>query len=164
MKIEIADAIAEKLHYVLSPHCLCCAVVGSVRRRKAEVKDIEFVLIPNPYQTGIFEDGLAKIVNQWAKVKGEMEYGKIKYTQRVVDGGTKLDLFFATPDNFGYIFMLRTGSSEWNQRVMLPRLKGNGYKAHEGSIWWKGSILPVPEESDMFRIMGMDFVSPENRI
>ena len=164
MKLSDADAIVLELWNKLLPHCCNLSVAGSVRRRKSEVKDIELVVIAKPYESGLFEDGLAEVVNQWKKVKGEMEYGKVKYTQRILPQGIKLDLFFATPENFGYILMLRTGSSDWNQRVMLTRLKGNGYRTHEGSIWHKGLVWKVPDEETMFRCLGLEFVEPQNRI
>lgn len=163
MKLSEANVIVLDVWNKLYPHCLNIAVAGSTRRIKPEVKDIEFVLTPKPYQSGIFEDGFASVVNQWKKIKGELEYGKTKYTQRSLPEGINLDLFIATPENFGYILMLRTGSSDWNQRVMLPRLKGNGYKAHEGNIWYKGEVVNVPGESDMFKIMGLEFIKPEDR-
>lgn len=166
MKLHEAAEMALGVAHSMYPHCDTLLLAGSVRRKKPEVKDIEFVIVPKPYQSGLFQDGLAAVVNQWKKVKGEMEYGKVKYTQRILKEGVKLDLFFATPENLGYIYMLRTGSSEWNQKFMLPRLKGNGYRAHAGNIWWKGEIYPVPSEEDMFRIMGLGLgaVKPENRI
>lgn len=164
MKYAEAFRIATKVWEELYPHCECALIAGSVRRKKREVKDIECVLIPKPYNTGIFEDGLASVVNKWKKIKGELEYGKTRYTQRELPEGINLDIFIADKNNLGYIFMLRTGSSEWNQRVMLSRLKGNGYKAHEGYIWYGGEKIPIPTEEHMFRAMGLEFVKPENRI
>src|ERR1035441_9067139 len=67
--------------------CKKATVAGSIRRGKEMIGDIEIVAIANPYETGIFESGLAKVVNQWQKVKGEMEYGKTKYTQRILSSG-----------------------------------------------------------------------------
>ncbi len=125
--------------------------------------------------------GFIHTVNQWKKMKGEPTG---KYTQRMVPlaallsppgegregearegrrGEVALDLFIANKDNYGYIHMLRTGSSDWNQSTMLPRLKGNGYKLKDGNIWWKGEILPMPTEDEMFKRMGLQFIEPKDR-
>lgn len=90
-----AHSIAVRVLELLRPHCIRCEIAGSIRREKSEVRDIEIVAIPKPYQTGLFQDGIAEIVSQWQKVKGELEYGKTKYTQRILPEGIKLDLFFA---------------------------------------------------------------------
>ena len=77
-----AQAIAQEVVEQLRPHCERIVVAGSIRRKKSEVGDIEIVAIPKPYSSGLFENGLAKVVNQWKKIKGEMEFRKIKYTQK----------------------------------------------------------------------------------
>ena len=50
--VEIGKIVQE----ALKPHCDRIAIAGSVRRRKPFVHDIEFVVIPSTYQTGLFGD------------------------------------------------------------------------------------------------------------
>lgn len=170
MKLYQAVDIALPVVKQLAEHCEdgYCVIAGSIRRAKPEVKDIEIV---KPFEVGLFATGFALMVNQWEKVKGEPTG---RYAQRRIPlpspfergaggEGIMLDIFIANPDNFGYILMLRTGSSDWNQHTMLPRLKGNGYKANDGHIWYKGAIVSTPDEAAMFRIMGSSFILPENR-
>src|SRR3989344_1789872 len=78
----IATAIVEQLR----PHCIRIEIAGSLRRKKSEVKDIDIVAIPKPYYPGgLFGgDGIAGVVNQWKKVKGNMVYDKTKHTQRIL--------------------------------------------------------------------------------
>jgi len=64
-----AHSIAVRVLELLQPHCIRCEIAGSIRREKSEVKDIEIVAIPKPYQAGLFQDGIAEIVNQWQKAK-----------------------------------------------------------------------------------------------
>lgn len=111
MILTDALEIANRVKNELAPHCYRIEIAGSIRREKPEVKDIEVVCIPHIYDTGLFESGIATVVNQWEKVKGELEWGKCKYTQRILPEGIKLDLFFATPNNWGLIFAIRTGSA-----------------------------------------------------
>ena len=105
MKFEEAKEIAEKVKKVLEPELLRCEIGGSLRRQKPEIRDIELVAIPKPDRTE-----LARIVNKWEKVRGEPTG---KYTQRNLPSGIKLDLFFATEENWGAILLIRTGDWEF---------------------------------------------------
>lgn len=152
--------IAQRVLALLAPHCDRCEIAGSVRRQKPECKDIEVVAIPKPYDTGLFTSGIATVLNQWPIVKGQLP---CLYTQRILPEGIKLDFFVANPENFGYIYMLRTGSREFNFKWVID-LKNLGYKPHDGAIYSNGHPVRVPEESDVFRLLKRDFVKPENRI
>lgn len=68
--LKIAEAVLKEL----GPHCERIAIAGSVRRRKPEVKDIEIVAIPKPYETGLFESGIATVVNKWKPNKGQLPF------------------------------------------------------------------------------------------
>ena len=105
MKLDQAQEIAEKVKEELAPHCFRIEIAGSIRRRKSEVKDIEIVAIPKPFEVGLFQSGIATVVNQWQKVKGELP---CKYTQRILSEGIKLDLFFAERGNWGLIYAIRS--------------------------------------------------------
>jgi DNA polymerase/3'-5' exonuclease PolX len=100
MKFRQALEIATKIKDQLSPHCVRCEIAGSIRREKPTVKDIEIVAIPKHYNVGLFESGIAIVVNRWTKIKGELP---CKYTQRLLPEGIALDLFFATEQNWGLI-------------------------------------------------------------
>jgi DNA polymerase/3'-5' exonuclease PolX len=152
--------IAEKILEELRPHCIRCEIAGSIRRRKAEVKDIEIVAIPKPYSTGLFEDGIATIVNKWEKVKGELP---CKYTQRILPQGIKLDLFFAEPGNWGLIFAIRTGSADYSHKVLASGWVKNGYKSEGGFLMKDGKQIYVAEEEHLFQRCGVSYVKPELR-
>ncbi|MES1181962.1 MAG: hypothetical protein ABUL44_04115, partial [Flavobacterium sp.] len=65
MEYSKAKSIADKAILLLKEHCIRIEIAGSIRRKKSEVKDIEIVAIPKPYDTGLFESGIATIVNKW---------------------------------------------------------------------------------------------------
>lgn len=167
MKAEIpyreAKEIADKLVLILSPHCYRIEIAGSIRREKDIVGDVEIVCIPKPYQTGLFQDGIAEIVNQWQKVKGELEYGKTKYTQRILPEGIKLDLFFAEEGNWGLIFAIRTGSADYSHKVLANGWVKRGYKSVGGYLVQNGKTYEVREEKDLFDRIGVAYVEPKHR-
>lgn len=160
MKLSEALAIAEKVKDQLAPHCIKIEIAGSIRRKKEEVKDIEIVAIPKAYQTGLFEDGIASVVNKWQKIKGELP---CKYTQRMLPEGIKLDLFFAEHGNWGLIYAIRTGSAEYSHKVLATEWVKRGYKGENGYLTVNGNQILIPEEKDLFTRLGLPYVEPENR-
>lgn len=160
MLLSEALPIAERTLEQLSPHCERIAIAGSIRRGKGEVKDVEIVAIPKPYGVGLFSSGIAEVVNQWPKVKGELP---CKYTQRILPEGIKLDLFLCRPENWGLILALRTGPADWNQYWLLERLKDVGLDMRFGTLWRGREQVFVREEANLFRIINRPFVEPTKR-
>lgn len=183
MPLSQADRYAGQIVEALRPHCERIEVAGSVRRRRPEVGDLEVVVIPKPYGVGLFESGLVAIVNRWPKVKGNLGPG-CRYTQRMVPlvaplemdlssiagdapkavGHVKLDLFFAEPRNWGLILAIRTGSADYSHRVLARGWRRAGYKSWDGIL--HSSLCDkreVPEEEDLFRLIGIPWIPPEDR-
>jgi len=144
----------------LKPHCERIEIAGSIRRKKVEVGDIELVITPKPYSTGLFESGIATIVNKWEKVKGELP---CRYTQRVLPSGIKLDLFFAEKENWGLVYALRTGSADYSHKVLANGWVRQGFKSEGGYLFRDGERYEVKEEKDLFKLIGVRYIEPENR-
>lgn len=160
-----AHAMALDVLEQLRPHCVRAEIAGSIRRKKDLVGDIEIVAIPKPYSMGgLFNDnGIATVVNQWEKVRGDMEYGKTRYTRRILPGGIELDLFFAQDDNWGMTFALRTGSADYSFKVLATTWVSMGYKSVEGYLMRDGKQYPIREEIDLFELLNLRYVEPEKR-
>ena len=153
---QIADSILQEL----KPHCERIEIAGSIRRKKANPNDIEIVCIPKPYDVGLFESGIATVVNQWEKVKGILP---CKYTQRILPEGIKLDLFFATVDNWGNIFLIRTGDWEFSKKFMGILLPKKGYKQVGGVLKLNDKVIDCREEIDLFNLAGIKYIEPQKR-
>jgi DNA polymerase/3'-5' exonuclease PolX len=154
--LEIATNIKEQL----SPHCIRCEIAGSIRREKPVVKDIEIVAIPKPYNVGLFESGIATIVNKWTKIKGELP---CKYTQRLLPEGIALDLFFATEQNWGLIYAIRTGSADYSHNVLANAWVKNGFKSVNGILVKNGYEYSTPTEKSLFDLIGVQYLPPPLR-
>jgi DNA polymerase/3'-5' exonuclease PolX len=158
-----ALAIAEQAHTALAPSCDRIEIAGSIRRLKPEVKDIELVAIPRLVPAGLFGDErevdpkFCAIVNQWPKVKGEPTG---KYTQRVLPGGMKLDLFIADTENWGLILAVRTGSAAFSHQVLGRRWVQRGYTSVGGRLTRGGVVIPIHEETDLFALLQLPWVEP----
>jgi DNA polymerase/3'-5' exonuclease PolX len=157
-----AETIAAKVIALLAPHCERIDVAGSVRRKRLTIGDIEIVCIPKPYQAEpLFASGLATVVNQWPKVKGELP---CRYTQRLLPEGIPLDLFMVDPGGFGLQLAIRTGSAAWSHQVLAKAWVRAGYHSKGGLLRRpNGTVVPARSERDLFDRIGLPWVAPEER-
>jgi len=154
MKIDEAKKIADKYVEILKPYCLRIEIAGSIRREKPEVGDIELIAIVKDIKK------FSKEVNKLEKVKGNPTG---KYTQRILPEGIKLDLFMANIRNWGLIFAIRTGSARYSHEILACGWVKRGYKSINGILTKNGREIEVREEKDLFNLIGVAYVQPNQR-
>jgi len=162
MDLASADVVAARIREALAPHCYRIEIAGSIRRRKAQVGDIEVVCIPRPYEVGLFESGIATVVDHWVPVRGELP--GCRYTRRRHPEGIDVDLFFARPENWGLILAIRTGSAGFSHHFLANGWVKHGYTSFDGMLTKDGIEVPMPEEEDVFRAAGVPWTAPEERV
>lgn len=157
-----ASSIAEDLVSQLRPHCSQIDLAGSIKRRKPTIGDVEIVCLPLPYDASpLFCSGIATVVNQWEKVKGELP---CKYTQRILPSGMKLDLFMPDPAGYGLQLAIRTGSAEWSHKRLATAWVRAGFKSEGGLLRDQaGRVLPCRTERELFERIGLKWVEPVDR-
>jgi hypothetical protein len=189
--LPLADAqiVAQKLIDVLQPACERIEIAGSIRREKPTVGDIEIVAIPKVYQTrqldlfgqeqhaGARRSRLDDVLDQLIaeeKIWREPPSGarpawgeRMKKFWLQVEKGTiaQVDLFIATPENWGAIFTIRTGPADFSQ-ALVARIKNHTpYRQQAGKLIHEatGDVVPVPEEEDYFRMAGVAYLNPQDR-
>jgi DNA polymerase/3'-5' exonuclease PolX len=154
MKLPEAQAIASEVYYRLKPHCKRIEVAGSVRRQKAEVRDIDFVLVPdNPGQLSQEIDRLGPPIKDGEKLR-RFDYN-----------GTQIDLYYATQETWATLLLIRTGS-KWNNirlcklaQSLGMKLKANG----DGIIDVDGQLIPIESEKQIYDILGLSYQEPWER-
>ena len=156
MELQKAVKIANQTVEELRPYCDKIEIAGSVRRKVEFPNDIEIVCIPTPCK--LYE--LKDFVDRWRRIKGQVGG---RYTQRMLCEGIKLDLFFTCEDNFGLIFLIRTGSASYSKDMMGSTVRQKGYRVKDGFLWLDGRMVSVPTEQDFYKIMKLPFVEPEFR-
>jgi len=160
-------------------------VAGSVRRKKAKVKDIEIVLI-----TKVEEVPKAQL-DLWGQHPTEpvplvgrginmmVEDNILRWDDQVVRCGVKykrlihcvsgmvIEFFSAGPDNWGLIYALRTGPGNFNQRLVSTKFLGgampHGMKMEGGFLWHLNSLLTTPTEREYFELLQVPHWPPEER-
>jgi DNA polymerase/3'-5' exonuclease PolX len=166
--LDYATEIAEKTRDLLEPYCLRIEIAGSIRRKKPEVKDVEIVLIP------MVQDlpQLKKQIDQWEKKKGTFP---CLYTQRRLPESIDLDLFVATPDNWGLQLAIRTGPANYSHHVLAMGWSKKGYHSKGGILYPTSKVygqdrldyskpLYLREEIDVFSFIGLPWKEPQDRI
>lgn len=207
MRLDKAHEIANDLIDWLEGSCDRIEIAGSVRRRKQEVKDIEIVAIPKyvkspqAHMFGPKEEAgiggmttrqsvvsrlevaigtMTQMPNPWRfddKLKRNgPRYKRLKH----VDSGMVCDLFITTPEQWGLIFTIRTGPTDFSKAIVTEFHK-HGWHQHLGQLHdhpkihngyrsdpcEKGAkcplIIPTPEEADVFSLLSWPYLEPRAR-
>lgn len=170
-----AEWLAEQIVGWLAPACTRIAVAGSIRRRKAEVKDIEIVAIAGeeerpglfgPERASALEALVAGLLGKRLAPHPERPANGLKYKRLWVPShAVQLDLFITTPGQWGNLLAIRTGDADFSQALVLKASAGGlmpkGYFHHDGHLkHLERGVVPCPEESDFFRELGIAVVPP----
>lgn len=178
-----AERLAEKLVKWLIPASERIEIAGSVRRRKPEVHDIELVAISKPRRPAFGDppslngaDALTALLEQMirqqkiAKMAQGGRWGERYKCFQVYSEGfvllpINIDLFIVQPPaQWGSIFSIRTGPSEFN-RAMILRGKRMGIEHSQGALkrLATGKPIDTPEEDDYFHALGLEWIPPQER-
>ena len=181
MELEQAQKIAQSLKEDLKPFCHQIEIGGSIRRKKPEVKDIELICIPKfgDFPTGqmslegdpitSFENLLFEHIaanrDKYDIIKMGEKYAQIEVFDEHATGVRqyiKVDVFTATLETWGYIFMLRTGPWDFSKWV-VTELKQRGFTPKDGAIWLGDEPIPTIDENVVFQHLLIDYIEPEDR-
>lgn len=181
----VALEAAEDLIERLAPFVVRAEIVGSLRRGKPDVGDIEILYEPKfvPGEpTGLFGDTPSEPINQaydylsWLRESGELQdrpdkNGRPAFgqrMQRMIWDDIPCDLFAVFPPaHWGVIQLIRTGSADFSHRIMTPKPHGHmpfGMRVQDGQLLDRGEPLDIPTEEAFFKALGMEFVPPEARL
>jgi DNA polymerase/3'-5' exonuclease PolX len=176
IQLSHAETIANSVLEHIRPTLIRGEVAGSIRRRKEIVGDIEIVAISEQR-----EDLLRLLADCGQHIKPGVP-GVVpwtfkptsKYIRLRLNEGMNLDLFMATPQNWGGLFLMRTGNATgkdgnaFNGFVpgifsRFKKLSGGGRMTDCMPTMPTGEQLPLAEENDFFDLLEMNFVPPEER-
>jgi DNA polymerase/3'-5' exonuclease PolX len=188
MRLREAQKVAERLAGLMSPFCARVEIAGSVRRSCPEVKDVELVAVPRwEERPGLVPTLFAEeaervnLLHEWATtvaagagvrwikpgtpdVVDWAPKPEGKYWRALVEDSIKLDLFLASPENYGLIMAIRTGSAEFSQALMTYAKHRTPYHVEGGYLRDReGAVLETPEERDVFKALKVDYVLPKEQ-
>lgn len=177
--------IAAHLVNHLGPLSERVEIAGSLRRQRVAVNDIELVLVPKweaRPSLSLLDDapGMVNLVYEWAmkmrdagrvrwihRLKNEIHESKLRPEAKQLKGllpnGAQFELYLTTPEKFGVIFLIRTGSAEFSQAVVM-HAKAVGKPCVDGCLMVGETPLVTPEERDVFDALGLAYVEPQLRV
>ena len=172
-----AREIAEDFIRQISSACDRIEIVGSLRRIKIGVNDIDLLVIPRflqmedetlfggPYQ----ENQLDKTLSQLCLSRNlelDANGSKIKRFLKTVDGDiVPIDLYVATEQTWWTLLLIRTGSRQHNIKLARKAMELQMHLKADGSglLTNSGSIISVHSEEEVFQHLKLDYRLPEER-
>ena len=158
-KLELAQAqiFAKQVENTIKPLCVRLEVVGSIRRQKPVVGDIDFVVVA-------VDGNWSKIV-QTLKKSTVVCAGKsvIKLICQFGDCLFQVDFYRATSKTFGIQELIRTGSAEHNM-WLAGYAVSNGFRLKYSEGLMKDDVAMAGEtEESVFSALGLPCPKPERR-
>lgn len=180
-----AFRLAERIKNELAPACLKIKIAGSIRRKAPHVGDIELVCIPKKHyqhdmfggkveeKTTLLDELLNNLVDNKRLQPPTLNGPKQKKYALFNPDGFNLDIFIATPENWGYILAIRTGDAWFSKKIVTQSHKKgflpDSMHCDSGSLWltkkneaWPQKII-TPLERDFFNYLLCGWLEPENR-
>ena len=162
MKLEEAVFLADRIVHHIDHLCDKIQVVGSIRRKRPEVHDIDIVLIP---QAWMWNTIIQRLKNTMLAdvVKAGSELVSLKIPRSILTETIQVDIYKARPETWGVLLLIRTGSKEHN--IMLcSRAKSMGLMLSAAlGVIKDGKVIASRSEQEIFEALGMEFVEPEKR-
>jgi DNA polymerase/3'-5' exonuclease PolX len=163
VKFSEISAIEHKLTTGFSKKVM---IVGSYRREKPVMKDIDILFLADRSQTfDAYITYLKKVFkgNIWIYANGPDK------TSLIIKSGNKkykADIFIATPDNY-YAMLLYTTGSRQNNITMRARARSQGYILNQNGIFDRVSGKKINNATDnekkLYNILSMQYVPPAQR-
>jgi DNA polymerase (family X) len=152
--LKEAERRSAEIVELLKPNCKEILIVGSIRRKKAECRDIDILLIPSEYL--LLHAEILRL--------GVCTADGPKLT-RVFHEGIQVDIYYATPETWETLKLIRTGSIQSNLRLCSKAMsKGWQLKASgEGLLGEFGQRIAGDSEEQIFAALGLKYVPPEQR-
>ena len=107
-----------------------------------------FVNVVDGWQTASLDYGFQ---SQWHNCQNS-KFGSAwegNYCKFHLENGTQVDLFITVPEQWGYIFLIRTGSADFS-KLIATRWAQTGHKGINGELTRHGLVLHFREEDELF--------------
>jgi len=153
--LPVANKIVEDLKK--NKFVLKIDVVGSIRRKKETVKDIDILIASNKPET------VAAAFVNLPVVKRVLAKGKTRCSA-ILRNNLKCDIRIVKLNQYGSALLYFTGSKEFNVRLRILAIQ-KGYKLSEYGLFNKktGKLIASKTEKEIFKKLGLGYISPELR-
>lgn len=161
LTLQEAEALAFKVITLVDAHLRPVELVGSIRRLKPIVKDIDLVSIGALKGWNLAEKSLIGMLDAKTKMKGPKI---LRMLVPFVRGHVQVDLYRATEENYGILKLIRTGSAEHNVWLAGYAIKkGMRLLYSQGLVDRFGKVLGGKDEKEVFEALDLEYVIPSER-
>ena len=162
-----ASRIAQKLFTDMEPAARRVKTVGSVRRRRPDVGDIELLVEPRMEPHGLFGEmrpdveSIRAVAAKW----GEIVKGGEKMLSILRPDGVKIEVYMVTPPaQWGSLLAIRTGPGDLGKHaVSLMIERGLRHVAGHVEDRRTGEVLSTATEEEFFVLAGLPCLPPHRR-
>jgi len=174
---EYAASIASELVQILKTDCEQIEIVGSIRRLKPSVNDIDIIAIPKfieqkdeslfgePIKINLLDRKLSDLcLDHFLFLQSNGE--KIKRFNMPIGKKTiSVDLYIANESTWWTLLLIRTGSREHNIKLasraleFQMRLKADG----SGLLSRDGKLIKIQSEQEIFQYLQVPYRQPSER-
>lgn len=175
MKLVEAEALADDFLKYIADSVERYEVCGSIRRRKPEVNDIDIVVLSREradwlgYDVPILHKFVKELIKQGIVSPRLRSDGKTAVGEKLAElefNSAAIDIYYATPDTWGGLIQMRTGSAEFNRMLASKALSlGLRYHADGNGIWNHDNSQRMDDgtEPGIFAALGMRYYRPHER-
>jgi DNA polymerase/3'-5' exonuclease PolX len=160
LDLSEAQTIAAQVKATVDALCNRVEVVGSIRRQKTKVHDIDFVAV-------------AKSDADWLKINEKLKQLKakpncsgnsvIKAFVPCKEGLFQVDFYRAQPSTFGIHLLVRTGSAEHNTWLAGHAFSKEMRLKYSQGLLKDGVAVAGEEEAGVFEALGLSCPAPRDR-
>jgi DNA polymerase (family 10) len=159
LELKAAEEIASQVKLKLDCCCEKLEVAGSIRRKKTQVHDVDFVAVAQ-------DSGWRRISEELKKLKSKNLCTGSAVIKTLIPCGKdyfQVDFYRAQPSTFGIHKLVRTGSAEHNMWMAgYANSKGMRLQYSQG-LMKDGKALAGEDEKGVFEAIGLPCPVPEKR-
>ena len=158
MELKAAQTIAENVVRQIEPYCeKAVEIVGSIRRRRPVVNDIDIVLVPR-------DRAMLDYVLMSLSKNGLMTMSGPKISRLTMER-IPLDIYYATEETWATLLLIRTGSRGSNIRLAAAaKDKGWRLAASGDGLFNEDDVrIAGDTEQSIFEALGLRYLEPWER-
>lgn len=172
-----ALSVAQEFIATIHSSCEKIEIVGSLRRERTKVNDIDLIVIPafivstdqslfeEPIRHSLLEERLSELCTS-GQVLMKTNGPKVKRVlKRTRNGTVPIDIYIADESTWWTLLLIRTGSRQHNIRLARRAIEKHMVLKADGTglLTAGGDIIPIHTEQDVFKHLGLAYRLPEER-
>jgi DNA polymerase (family 10) len=164
LDLKTAENIAGMVISLVDAWCKKIDVVGSIRRKRPEIHDIDFVVLTYEDEHNEHWKGLKDTMMSFAGAKVVLNGDEVFRSLLPLEGKwVQVDFYRAKPETYGVHKLIRTGSAEHNVYLAKLAIKKGMRLQYSKGLMRNGEVIAGKNESDVLHGLGLPWIPPELR-